>query len=62
MELFNSNAIQFVLYFVVPGVVAVVIHDSMIASEQRNWQEMSLALVTYGVLNLFIFSLLSLLI
>lgn len=62
MELFNSNAIQFVLYFVVPGVVAVVIHDLMIASEQRNWQEMSLALVTYGVLNLFIFSLLSLLI
>ncbi len=62
MNLFNSDAIQFVLYFVVPGVVAVTIHDSMVASERRNWQEMSLVLVTYGVINLFIFSLLSLLI
>jgi Family of unknown function (DUF6338) len=62
MNLFNSDAIQFVLYFVVPGVVAVAIHDSMVASERRNWQEMSLVLVTYGVINLFIFSLLSLLI
>ena len=62
MNLFNSDAIQFVLYFVVPGVVAVAIHDLMVASERRNWQEMSLVLVTYGVINLFIFSLLSLLI
>ena len=62
MNLFNSDALQFVLYFVVPGVVAVTIHDSMVASERRNWQEMSLVLVTYGVINLFIFSLLSLLI
>lgn len=62
MNLFNSDAIQFVLYFVVPGVVAVVIHDSMVACERRNWQEMSLALITYGVINLLIFSLLSLLI
>src|SRR5258708_27572677 len=62
MNLLNSDAIQLVLYFVVPGVVAVTLHDSMVASERRNWQEMSLALVTYGVINLFIFSMLSLLI
>jgi len=62
MNLFNSDAVQFVLYFVVPGVVAVAIHDSMVASEQRDWQGMGLVLVTYGVINLFIFSLLSLLI
>ncbi len=48
MNLFTSNAIQFVLYFIMPGVIAVITHGSMVASEQRNWQEMSLALVTYG--------------
>ncbi len=59
MNVFTSDAIQFVLYFFVPGVVAVITHDSMVASEQRNWQEMSLALFTYGVINLLIFTLLS---
>jgi hypothetical protein len=59
MNLFTIQAIQVVLYFIMPGVIAVTVHDSMVASERRNWQEMSLALVTYGVINLFIFTLLS---
>ncbi len=62
MNLFNGDAIQFVLYFIVPGVIAIIAHDSMAAAGRRNWQDMTLALITYGVINLLIFSLLSLLI
>src|SRR6266567_4944024 len=62
MNLFNGDAIQFVLYFIVPGVIAIIAHDSMAAAGRRNLQDMTFAFITYGVINLLIFSLLSLLI
>lgn len=60
MNLISSDAIQFILYFIVPGVVAITIRDSMVASERRNWQEMSFALIAYGFINLLIFGIFSL--
>jgi hypothetical protein len=59
MNVFNMDALLFVFYFITPGVVALWMHDQTVPSEKRNWGELLFGLLSYGGLNLLLYTLLT---
>lgn len=59
INLLTIDALLLVLYFITPGIVALWMHDQIIPSEKRNWNDMAFGLLSYGGLNLLFYTLLT---
>lgn len=54
-DLLTPETLDLFLFFVVPGFVAMKLHDLLVPSETRNWGDSLIEVVSYSMLNLAVF-------
>jgi len=58
MDVFKVDALLVIIYFVIPSFIAITVHDHIIPSEQRKWNDLLLSMICYGAFNFVLYSLL----